>query len=181
MSSWMRQIIQYAIFSVSAFILAMPLCLPVEPTATLLEGEPSAATVEAWVVRVFTNGLSYTTSVMKDGTVRESSVGVQEVELTRLRHFGNAAIPLIASHLKSGNIRERKLAVMLLGNQGGEAIIQPLRAALSDPVGEIRLMAVYSLSTAPRELAIQVLSRVAERDPDCVVKQAARDFIASSK
>ena len=81
----------------------------------------------------------------------------------------------LASLMENGNAVARRRAVHLLCELGGEGAVEPLISALQDSSPEVRLAAVEGLHQIGDKRAEKPLSRLAERETDKRVREAARE------
>lgn len=98
--------------------------------------------------------------------------------VNEIRRYGDSAAVVLGDYLLSRNIRERIIAVELLGVLGGARIVGPLqRVILRDPSPTVRELALRWLLQAPPNLAQPVIREAARTDPDERVRNVAKGLL----
>jgi HEAT repeat protein len=107
--------------------------------------------------------------------VPPSEEAVEEIKL-----LGDGAVPVLAGYLRSGNERERALAVELLGRLGGRRVFAPLREAIrGDTSPALRVLAMRWITQTSWDSASAVIREAAEKDSDENVRREAQSILAS--
>jgi len=98
--------------------------------------------------------------------------------VNEIRRFGDTAAVVLANYLHSKNLRERIVAVELLGLLGGARIVAPLREVIRrDPSTTVRELALRWLTQAPPDLAHPIIQEAARTDPDERVRAVAKGIL----
>ena len=99
--------------------------------------------------------------------------------IDEIRHYGEAAIPILAKYLDSGSGFEKYLAMRFLGSIGGTPILEPLsKVALKDSSSSFRLVALLWLADLPGDLVYPIIRQIAENDTSFEVREKAKEILA---
>lgn len=113
-----------------------------------------------------------------DGVRLQTSVPPSTETIEEIKHYGDDAVLVLTDYLQSESVRERSLAIKLLGSLGGSRIVDPLQKVIRyDESPTIKQTALRSITQAPWELALPVVREAAETDPDSRVRAAARELL----
>jgi len=105
---------------------------------------------------------------------------LEDRDIEEVRSFGDDAVIVLADFLKSENARQYELAMQLLGNLGGERIVQPLGdIVLFDPSPRRREYALRALTQAPWEKAAPIIGLSAKTDRDAHVREVAAELLVN--
>lgn len=119
--------------------------------------------------------------VTSDGVKVQTKAYPSNEELEEIKHYGDAAVPILSEYLTREESREKSLAMRFLSMLGGSRIVEPLRkVALYDSSPAMRESALRMLGTAPREMTYPIIKEAAENDPDSQVRKTAKDILESS-
>jgi HEAT repeats len=98
--------------------------------------------------------------------------------VNEIRRFGDSGAVILADYLHSKTLRERMVAVELLGLLGGARIVAPLRDVIRrDPSTAVRELALRWLTQAPPDLAHPIIEEAARTDPDERVRAVAKGIL----
>lgn len=141
---------------------------------------PSESVIRKRVAELMGYILKRAEVVTSDGKAMVQIVALPSNEdIEEVRRYGDAAVPILAEYLTSGDGRQKVLAMRFLGNLGGSRIVEPLRTVVQhDASPGIRDLALRWLSGAPWDLAAPIIREAAETDPDPGVREAAKEILA---
>ena len=96
----------------------------------------------------------------------------------KIKRYGEDAVPIVQEYLKAKDVRERSLAIRLLGVIGGKAIVAPLRTVIQNDSPSMRRLALTWLAAgAPWEDAYPILRDASEKDPEPSVRNEAQGLL----
>jgi hypothetical protein len=114
------------------------------------------------------------------GKITSGQIFFRPEDMAEIQRYGLRAIPALSTYILNPKSRVERVAIRLLGAIGGAEIIPPLLRVLegSNSAGG-RHEALLNLKQAPCSKAVaSAISRVAENDPDPIVRDQAREEIS---
>jgi hypothetical protein len=111
--------------------------------------------------------------------ITSSQIFLDPDDLAEVRKYGTQAVPVLAKFLLNKNARIERVAIRLLGLVGGQAIADPLVEVLDKSTSPgSRNEALLNLKQAACTKSVaRAILRVAQNDPDSIVRDQAREEI----
>jgi HEAT repeat protein len=107
-------------------------------------------------------------------SLRDNDQDVKEMVVWTFRKMGTPeGDAALIGCMQDGEEIVRSFAAQMLGDLGGEAVVEPLIRALEDPGMHVRFAAANSLGELGERRAVKALRRLLDDDVDFVRKAAA--------
>ena len=138
---------------------------------------PSKAEVRQKVAAIIRERLRGTVTVV-NGVEVQTQTPPSPKAVETVRQFGDEAVPVLESYLRSRNPRERAAGIEFLGLLGGRRIVGPLQKVItSEKESYLRILALRWITTAPPEFTIKIIREAARSDSDKQVREAAQTLL----
>lgn len=99
-------------------------------------------------------------------------------DVAEVKSYGDRALGPLEKHFSSTNPREYQLAMRLMGEIGGDGIIEPLKKVIFfDSSARKREYALRSITQGPWDEASKVISAAAANDADPRVRKVANELL----
>lgn len=140
--------------------------------------QPDMATVRRRIAVIITERLGEGVIIVQ-GVRAQTRTPPSREAVEEIRHYGDAAVPILSAYFKSRNERERFFAVEFMGLLGGRRIIVPLRNVIRrDASPNIRIQALRWLAEQlPSDSALSIIREAANNNIDEKVRKAAKNIL----